>query len=69
VLEHERLELRGLEMASVLFCALDERLHVLRFEQFDELVLRQVGVSVLSISCGECDKLTECKTESCLFPG
>jgi hypothetical protein len=36
----------------VLLGALDEGLHVIGFEQFDELVLRQVGVSVLSISCG-----------------
>ena len=50
VLEHERLELGGLELASVLLGALDERLHVLRFEEFDELVLRQRPVSVLSYS-------------------
>ena len=48
VLEHERLELGGLELAAVLLGALDERLHVLRFEEFDELVLRQRPVSVLS---------------------
>ena len=48
VLEHERLELGGLELASVLLGALDERLHVLGFEEFDELVLRQRPVSVLS---------------------
>ena len=48
VLEHERLELGGLELAAVLLGALHERLHVLRFEEFDELVLRQRPVSVLS---------------------
>ena len=48
VFEHERLELGGLELAAVLLGALDERLHVLRFKEFDELVLRQRSVSVLS---------------------
>jgi hypothetical protein len=41
VLEHERLELGSLELATVLFCAFHERLHVLRFKEFHELVLRQ----------------------------
>ncbi len=48
VLQHECLELGGLELASVLLGALDERLHVLRFEELYELVLRQRPVSVLS---------------------
>ena len=48
VLEHERLELGGLELTPVLLGALDERLHMLGFEEFDELVLRQRPVSVLS---------------------
>ena len=50
VLEHERLELGCLELAPVLLGALDQSLHVLRLEQFNELVLRQVRVSVLSSS-------------------
>ena len=48
VLEHERLELGRLELAPVLLGALDQRLHVLGFKEFDELVLRQRPVSVLS---------------------
>ena len=69
VLEHERLELGGLELASVLLGALHERLHVLRFEEFDELVLRQRPVSVLSNLALQCDKLTESTTVFGLFPG
>ena len=49
VLEHERLELGCLELAPVLLGALDQRLQVLGLEQFDELVLRQSAVSVLSL--------------------
>jgi hypothetical protein len=53
VLERERVELGSLQMATVLLGALDQRLYVLGLEQFDELVLRQLGPSVLSISPGE----------------
>ena len=49
VLEHERLELGGLQMAAVLLGALDQRLQMLGLEQFDELVLGQSAVSVLSL--------------------
>jgi hypothetical protein len=35
-------------VSTVLFAALDERLDVLGLKQFDELVLRQLGVSILS---------------------
>ena len=69
VLEHEGLELGGLELASVLLGALHERLHVLRFEEFDELVLRQRPVQSFRISVLQCDKLTESTTDFRLFPG
>ena len=59
VLENECLELRGLELAAVLLGAFHERLHVLRFEELYELVLRQRLVSVLSFPVCMCDKLPE----------
>jgi hypothetical protein len=49
VLDDERLEVGGLQMATVLLAALDERLYVLGLKQFDELVLRQSRVSILSL--------------------
>jgi len=68
--EDERLELGGLEMPAVLLGALDEGLEMLGLEQFDELVLRQSAVSVLSIrSFGESNKLTECRELFLLIPG
>src|SRR6186713_292301 len=48
VLQHERLELGGFELPAVLLGTLDEGLHVLRFKELYELVLRQRPVSVLS---------------------
>jgi hypothetical protein len=70
VLEDERLELGGLEVPAVLLGALDEGLEMLGLEQFDELVLRQSAVSVLSIrSFGESNKLTECRELFRLIPG
>jgi len=68
VLEHERLELGRLELAPVLLGALDQSLHMLRLEQFDELVLRQIRVSVLSSLFRASDKLTESMASSVLFP-
>jgi hypothetical protein len=56
-------------LASVLLGALHERLHVLRFKEFHELVLRQRSVSVLSNLDLQCDKLTESTTVFRLFPG
>ena len=48
VLEHERLELGGLDEPALLR-ALDERLHLVGLEQFGQLVLRQGETSVLSV--------------------
>ena len=47
VLEHERLELGGLDEPALLR-ALDERLDLFRLNQFDQLILRQRETSVLS---------------------
>ena len=69
VFERERFELRGFEMASVLFSALDQRLQVLRLEQFDELVLRQLVFQSFRISIFRSDKLTNCMGVTGLFPG
>jgi hypothetical protein len=48
VLEDERLELRRLHEAALLG-ALDQRTGLFGLEQFDQLVLRQLLVSVLSL--------------------
>ena len=69
VLEHERLELGCLELAPVLLGALDQRLHVLRFEKFDELVLRQVLFQSFRDSVPGSDKLTESRAAFVLFQG
>jgi hypothetical protein len=52
VLDDERLEVCRLQVSAVLLAALDERLHVLGLKQFDELVLRQLGDSILSARLG-----------------
>jgi hypothetical protein len=52
----------------VLFGALDQRIHVLGLEQFDQLVLGQLRVSVLSAT-RKSNKLTECMSAFGLFPG
>ena len=69
VLEHERLELGGLELASVLLGALHERLHVLRFKEFHELVLRQRRVSVLSNLAVRVRQTYAVYADFWLFPG
>jgi len=67
VLDDERLEVGRLQVSAVLLAALDERLHMLGLKQFDELVLRQSGVSILSAR--RSNKRTECMTRFGLFPG
>ena len=66
----ERAEEHGGQIeAPELFRALHERLHVLRFKEFHELVLRQRRVSVLSNLALLCDKLTQSTTVFGLIPG
>ena len=69
VLEHERLELRGVDEAALLR-ALDERLHLVGLKQFDQLVLRQGETSVLSGAASrESNKLTHLMSYFLLLPG
>jgi hypothetical protein len=53
----------------VLLGALDEGLYVLGFEQFDQLVLSQESLQVLSNRRLTSNKLTECRRDFRLFPG
>ena len=69
VLEHERLELGGLDQAALLR-ALDERLDLLRLNQFDQLVLRQSrNVSPFRKSFDGGYKLTHHMRSILLLPG
>jgi hypothetical protein len=68
VLEHERLELGCLELAAVLLRTLDERLYVLGFKEFDELVLRQRPVQSFRV-VHVCNKRTKLMTAFCRIPG
>ncbi len=69
VLEHERLELHGLDEPALLG-PFHERLDLLRLNQFDQLVLRQRETSVLSGTASRASyKLTHHKRFFLLVPG
>jgi hypothetical protein len=70
VLEHESLDIGAGEVASVLLAALDEGLHVLGFEQFDQLVLSQEsGYFLSNRRLGEATNLLSLRRFSSCFQG